>query len=365
MNKTISVSQIDTFASCQYKWEVKYGRGIRVRSNGVSPMALGDVVHVALAAALTHWYFQQDADNSTGYTGIRSAIQDAILLWSEANMPDDRRAANVTGDGDISYDVDHEFYSQWDAMLINAYDIATRTLEDMQLVEHYRVADVENVPIIEYGLSVPLDNDYLFTGKIDAVLHNTLTDTYVVVDWKVRGKFTDLDSEQLNMQIGLYQHALYLQLGLYAPMGVVYQIKNSPPSKPSTNKDGSMSRRKINSDWATYEQALLEAGLDPSDYVEEMRPKFDGVEFWRPLMVVRTLPVTQKLWDNMVAYVHKISGTTVFPRALGYACRTCPFAALCHSELYDYDTEDLMSTRYEYASWSEEREDFDASTDTD
>jgi hypothetical protein len=365
MNKTISVSQIDTFATCQYKWEVKYSRGIRVRSNGVSPMALGDVVHMSLAAGLKHWYTQQDADNSTGYAGIRSAIQDAILLWSEENMPDDKRTTSITGDGDISNDVDTEFYSLWDTMLINAYEIAARTLEDMQIVERYRVADVENVPLIEYKLSVPLDNDYLFTGVIDAVLHDTWSDSYVVMDWKVRGKFTTLESEQLNMQIGLYQHALYLQLGIYAPIGVVYQIKNAPPSKPSLNKDLSMSRRKINSDWPTYEQALLENGLDPMDYIEEMRPKFDGVEFWRPLMVVRTLPITQKLWDNMVAYVYKISSTTVFPRALGYACRTCPFAALCHSELYDYDTEDLMTTRYEYASWSEEREEIDASTETD
>jgi PD-(D/E)XK nuclease superfamily protein len=357
MEHSISVSQIDTFSSCQYKWEVKYKRGIRVRSGEVGPMALGDVVHTALAAGLHNWFDQLKSKEVTGYEEINTVMQAAIISWADEKMPDDKRVPVITDDGTMSFDIDHDYYSEWNVMITSAYDIATRTLQNMRLVEDYTFGDFDEYPLIEHTLSVPLGGDYVFTGVVDAVLYNTVTGNYVVIDWKVRGKFTDLDSEQLNMQIGLYQHALYLQLGLYAPMGVVYQIKNSPPSKPSTNKDGSMSRRKINSDWPTYEQALLEAGLEPSEYIEEMLPKFDGVEFWRPLLVVRTLPITQKLWDNMVEYVNKINSTTIFPRAFGYACRTCPFAALCHSELYDYDTEDLMSTRYEYASWSTESED--------
>jgi hypothetical protein len=107
-----------------------------------------------------------------------------------------------------------------------------------------------------------------------------------------------------------------------------------------------MSRRKITSDWPTYEATLLEKGLDPADYIEEMQPKLADVEFFRPIMVFRSAEIAKIFWANMLSYAITIIDTEKFPMALGYACRNCQFAALCQARIYGYDEEVLFEDKF-------------------
>ncbi len=354
----ISVSQIGTFLSCSYKWQLTYQKNLRVRSTDVGPASLGTVVHYGIAAGLREYWERTSQHLITGYWELGSVIHNAINDWDEQNRTEGKTTFGVV-DGKPCQVPDLAFYAEWGAMVTNAKALALRTLESLELIENYDVVDTEYflgvaeelVPLIEFKMVQDVQGtDFEFAGVIDAVLRNRNTGLIEVIDWKVRRSFTGLDAEQLNSQIGIYQHALRT-LGVDAAVGVVYQIKNEAPKTPGLNKADkngvqAMSRQKITTDWPTYKAALIEAGLNPEDY-EDMAEKLSDVEWFRPLMVIRTERVTTALWENMVEHARRISEETRFPRSWGYPCQHCHFKEWCQAELYDYDTDELLEERYE------------------
>ena len=352
----ISKSQIDTFLTCAYKWHIQYVQGLRSRSYELGPAALGDVVHTGLAAALNTFALDYQQGVTSEYYLLDRSIKAAIEHWDSENRPQDKEVLAYNSEGEVVFVDDIEFYTEWDEMLSDAFQIARRTIRNLRLIDNYVPVFIDDEPIIEYRIELKIpETKFEFVGVIDAVLHNLTTGLFEVIDWKVRRSFTDTDAEELNSQIGIYQYALR-QLGIDAPMGVVYQIKNKPPRYPSLNKNETMSRQKIITDWDTYKEALLVNGLDPSDYLD-MKDKLAEVEFYRPLLVVRSHEVTDLLWLNMIAHAERIDNETIFPRAYGYPCRNCPFNALCQAELYGYDLETVIEDRYEYAQWVDTEDD--------
>src|SRR5690606_14242325 len=72
---------------------------------------------------------------------------------------------------------------------------------------------------------------------------------------------------------------------------ITYQIASKPPAVPSLlaargKTEPKMSRARIATTWEKYRQCVIDAGLDPDDYYEEMFPKLN-VEFVRPLIAFR------------------------------------------------------------------------------
>lgn len=360
MKNTISISQIGTFQDCQYKWYIKYAENIRRRKGELSPSSIGSAVHAGLAAALNTLDGMRKSHlrSENKQKKLITSAQIAIRNWSVANKADSKEVPMfVDEDENIIMGIDEGYETAWAQMIEDACLIAERTIINMDLVNRYEVVRYNGLPLIEHKIEVDLSlalgwppDSYGFVGIIDAVLLDKLTGAVCVVDWKLHGRFTDLNSEMLNSQIAVYQHALRLKYGINAQLGIVYQIKRDPPRKPTLNKDKSMSRRKINSDWPTYKAALIEAGLRPEDYEEEMAPKLADVEFYRPLMVFRTEQITQKFWDNLLKFARTLIKTDKFPMALGYSCRRCVFAALCNARIYELDTEGLFEDLYEYVT---------------
>lgn len=370
----ISKSQIDTFLSCAYKWYLQYKRGIRAKTTEIGPASLGDAVHFGIAAALRSYWSWHREYYPIGYAHLDSMIDLAIEKWDAENRPTDKNSVNVSEDGkEFSLVPDAEFYDKWCDMLENARQIVKRTIREIKLLEKYDVVDVrindkglasnngyfkvdaKRVPLIEHQITIQVpDTDFEFSGIVDAVLRNRDTGMVEVIDWKVRRTFTGMDAEVLNAQIGLYQYALST-LGVDTQVGVIYQIKNEAPKTPTLNKDGTMSRRKIITDWFTYEKALLAEGLDPAEYAD-MREKLIEVEFYRPIMVIRTQAVTDALWSNMVEHARRISDEKRFPRSYGYPCRHCPFNLICQGELYGYDVDEIIASNYEVVNRPQESE---------
>lgn len=352
----ISVSQMNEFQKCNYSWFLKYRLGLRQRREDVAPATLGSAVHVGLEAAMRALAEVQGSLRVTpGYLTVFA--DKAIDAWDKAKRPDDKTVVRADGMR-LVVERDEAFYDDWQDLIATAKGLVYRTLQDLD-PDRYVVVCLDGEPLIEYDIVVPIDGtQFVFAGKADVVLRDKLTGMVEVIDWKVRRSLAALESEQLNAQIGLYQHALRL-LGVEAHMGTVYQIKNHLPKQPKLNKDDTMSRANISSDWPTYRDALVAAGLDPNDYLD-MRDKLADKEFFRPLRVVRTEDTTAALWQNLVAYAEIIEGADEFPRSYGYPCKSCVFAAWCSAELYGYDTDALLDDHYELiGSESEEEVDDD------
>lgn len=353
---TISVSQIGAFQDCQYKWQLMYKEGVRIRKGELTPSAVGSVFHEGIAAALKTLFAQQQRKRKlkhvTAHKYIMAAVEKAIRAWHDDNYVE-KQMPIVDADNGLVMVTDTNYEIAWANMLSNSHKLVERTIVNLDLINRYEVVGLNGQPLVEFWLEVDLSEPlnfepktFAFAGVVDAVMYDKETGLTAVFDWKLHKRFTTLESEQLSSQIALYQHALRVQYGIKTELGIVYQIKSEPPRKPERNKDGSMSRRKITSDWQTYEDELILFGLNPDDYRDEMHPKLSEIEFYRPLMVFRTADITQIFWDNLIKFGLTITQTSHFPMALGYSCRTCPFAKLCTSRIYGYDETELFDTAY-------------------
>lgn len=330
----MSISQAGTFQSCAYKWQLEYQFGVRRRTQGVGPSALGSLVHLALAAALRkYWEFQNSkewvADEAKMFYA-KSAAADAIVLWNEENNPN-MKSRVLVGDLELSFTEDDEKVAAWADMLDNARMVTFRIIDELNIPRNYEIVSVfhasdkdiigEEVPLVEHWLELEVPGtNFVFRGIVDAVLRNRENGQLEVVDWKTRKAFTQVQEEQLNMQLGIYQYMLWHLYGLNVPLSTVYQVKSYLP-KVTTNMDGTPNKRAAN------------------------------FEFSRPLTVVRNLEIQGRLWDNLVRHAHRIDDArrnpTDQPRAYGRACAWCTFNDLCLAELNGHDSAYLLNTMYE------------------
>lgn len=357
MSKTMSVSQIGTFNDCKYKWKLMYKDGIRVKSYGLSSATLGSAFHEGMAGALRQLYLTQQTKHKPHNSALIIAGKAAIMRWSEENKPE-RAPVVALEDNKVVLNEDVDFEQSWTDMIEGAKVLVANAILELDLAENYRVVDVRFggedetaevwEPLIEFEIRMSLAPDYEFVGVLDAVLYNRNTGMNEIFDWKTRKTFSEPEIEHLQMQLALYQYALNTVYNLDVPIAVLFQVKNEVPKHPQLNMNGTMSRRKIVTTWEIYKTALIKAGLNPSDYEDEMIPKLADVEFYRPIIIVRSHDTLLKIWKNFLSHFRTITDSVEYPKAYGYACKSCPFAALCNAELYDFDTNDLFETRYEY-----------------
>lgn len=372
MTQRISVSQIQTASECAYKWYLTYVKGVQRRPGEITPSALGDLVHKGLAAAFIKLAELQQQKGFYKHKGkfsldkvhaeIVTAAEEEIAVWDQRNRPDEKTTFSYN-ENSVDVVIDELFYINWKRMVDNAVKLVDNTLHRMAAAERIKVLTYLGKPMVEFNIEVDITEDLrrdwnflshdpvTFSGKIDLVYEDIMTGNKVLIDFKVRRNFTGDSSEDLAAQLAIYQYILAAGYQINVPMAVVYQIKNDAPRKPELNKPDkngkrSMSRAKITSTWEMYKDALLEAGLDPYDYEEEMKPKFAAIEYFRPVISFRQIDLLQKFWDNFIDQTRAILQKTVYPRAYGYACRACPFNDYCRAELYNDDMEELFETKY-------------------
>ena len=186
-----------------------------------------------------------------------------------------------------------------------------------------------------------------FEGYVDLVIREKSTGFVFLVDFKVRASLLERPEEDYDQQMALYQFLLGLQ-GIQTMGSIIYQIKSSIPKKPSLNKNGTMSRSEISSDWDTYRSALIDANLEPSDYLD-MREKLSEKQFQKPIKTYRTPETVIAFWENAVQLVREIqvfderSTQTIAPRSFNqFNCPSCGMKALCRAEFENQPTDHLF-----------------------
>lgn len=360
---TLSYSQMSSHSTCARKYELEYVHRLRLKRGDVQQSSLGDLVHHGIAAALKQfWNYQVSFPDVIRNKGIKKGKLILVSSWQNALKYAAREAISTRVEQSLPVipvlqleGTEVSIEATWSALADDASLIVNNLIDELDLFNNYRVAEafIDNgerlipQPVIEFALSAELTDNARFSGVVDAVLFNIATGQYELIDWKVRSRFTTYENEVLNGQLALYQHVLGSQYNIDVPTAITYQIKNKAPRKPGINKNGSMSRQAIVSTWAIYENALLEVGLNPDDYRDEMQPKLSGVQFFEPIRVTRLPVTTQNFWDNAVAFANVIANQTQFPMALGYPCRSCAFAQLCTARMMGYNEEELIEAAYE------------------
>lgn len=340
--QSISVSQVSTFQACSKKWQLQYVEGLEPKEQDTAPTTLGTMFHLGMATALKAFFYGATAEEA-----LQSATE-AIADWAVDNEPA-AKTVNVFDMDTNTFNAqsDEQFYTTWALMCVTATELVRRTWDNYDIDQRYSVVAYNGEPMVEWRLEHRFAN-MTFVGLVDAVLFNKHTGLTEVIDWKTRKNFTETLDEDLNMQTALYQYILYKEYDVEVAVSTIIQVKSELPRSPKLNKDGSMSRQLITSDWATYRQALYAVGLNEDDYLD-MIPKLNSVEFFKETSVVRNSATLYTFWINFLLHVKRLvaaEASNDFPAAYGYACKFCQFRRLCEGELHGYDLESIIDTEY-------------------
>ena len=320
----LSFSQISTYLRCRQGWWYTYQENLVPRMDA-RPLSLGSAVHIGLATALREHHY--------GRMLVEDGVRKGVESWKEQELARE--------------DLFEEEIEATHQVATDAEQIAIRTLRKLPIDEWETVIDPAGIPMIEYYFTILLKGWGGFHGYIDWVGWHKPTDQIWLVDWKVRKSFQPHEAEEVNLQNAAYQYAIF-QVLRKLPVGTItFQISDKPPAKPRLNKDGTMSRALIKTDWETYKAALLEAGLNPDDYLD-MAEKLSTVEFFRPVKEYRTLDTVRRVWEGIIEpTAREIRSNKIVVRNLGHrTCNGCAYRQLCLAELGGGDAEYIRETHY-------------------
>jgi hypothetical protein len=321
----LSYTQIAEFLCCRYRYELRYGLGIRPRLREEAP-SIGDLVHRIVADEL----WRQATGEAPPFT---QTVEERWQFEQLRSFP-----------FEVGSEAHNAYLSRLEGMRVDARGIAARAIGSLDF-ERYRTVIWEDQPMIERtlrtGSGIPARWD-TYVGILDWVVEDRQSGGIWLIDFKVRKTLRSMQQEETNLQLASYQFLLS-EIGIQTTGSIALQIKAEPPKRPAVNKDGSLSRARIATDWPTYLACLQERGLDPDEYLE-MRDKLD-VEF------VRSDPVYRKpaeyhaaWWDIIVPAAQELGriGRASY-RSLGsISCQFCDYAALCLEDLRGGDTDGII-----------------------
>lgn len=349
---SLSVSQVSSWLRCRYEWYLGYEKRL-VRKDLKWAPTLGSAVHAGIAAALMCKHMMDKFCLPFNEHGVLiTAVHDGVNKWAK------RMLASVDQD-QVDEELVQVIRDVIDQIMPQAAEIARRTLQHIKVWEWRTLQDKYGRPMIEYRFKIPLRGWRCFQGYVDWVGVHEPTGYKWLVDWKVRGTFQPDDNEEINLQHAAYQFGLLRATGHFLDGTMTVQIADRVPQQPKLNKDGSMSRALIRTDWETYRAALLAAGLDPNDYLD-MRDKLSTVEWVRVSRHHRTVLEAQAVWEGVILPVaaeirskRRRIYRTMSPRV----CRSCVYRDLCLAELWGEDADYIRNTMYhKRGHWDDTRE---------
>lgn len=345
--RRFSYSQINQYMRCPYLWHTQYARGVQRREDPHA-LSLGSAVHVAIAEAI------RIAHHGLSPLDMERRMATTVLQWQEAQ----REKALLNPPFNPA-----EWLLNLEQTAQEALNIAIRAVEYLDLSQ-WETIYLDDEPLIEKSLAVKVFDGSEGLGEVagsielhaivDWVARHIPSNTVWLIDHKVRGQFTTEDADETNLQAAIYQHAL-LQRGIHAVGSMTFQIKNAVPKVPNLNKDGTMSRVKIMTDWDTYSTALVHAGLNPADY-QDMHEKLKDAKFFAQTRAYRSLDEVRITWQNVVKTSVRDMLTTYFNAQLGgiprrcmthLHCSQCYMRLLCMEELRpNPDSETIIREMY-------------------
>lgn len=297
------------FLECQYKWHVRYIRGLDARVDRPAPV-VGSAIHRGVAAV----WLKEDPFG-------------AIRRWFDEQI--------------AGRDLWEEELEQYQNCMADALDV----VEDLLATFPF---DRWNPLAVETEFSRPLLPGYRFGGIIDLLAEDQQTGGIWLIDVKARAALAQPEQEQFDLQLAAYESVLHFH-GTPLLGSQILQVRRKPPAKPTRNKNGSMSRVHIATNWRTYKGSLIEWGLDPDDY-DDMREKLADYESFRHSLVFRPKDEAEAVFEEIVLPVaNRIVGWDEDQMPVRHPNRDCIrcFAfPICSEALKGRDTSFIEETQF-------------------
>ncbi len=329
---TISFSQIAAFLRCRYFWDMSYRRRITRYILRV-PMDKGSAIHHGVSRA---WRLlardQRKGLIRRSLLAYKKRATTAIEEWHAKWIEEHSEGVNDQELQDVKNLVEQ------------ARSIAKMLIDEIDFT-NWRIIWYRGKPLIERELMIKMRGWKGFRTFPDLVAEDREMGGVWVLDWKSRSQFLDVSAEEVNLQFATMQHVLK-RLRIETSGSIDFQIKNTPPSEPKRNKDGSMSRARVATTWPIYRQALIDDGLNPEDYTE-MEDKLD-VPFTLLNRHYRSPAEVDAIWRQIVrpAADAMLDSPTII-RSMSYMnCNGCWGRQFCLGELRGEDTEFMLQTSY-------------------
>ena len=330
----LSVSQILSYLKCQKAWEYSYIQNMTRRIERPY-LTIGKLCHQGMQGAWTAYSNGASVNDSIEYGYKR--MNEYYKKYRET-VP-----------------ILEEEVEIFDGIFNDACVIFTNSYKDFE-PEKYEVVKIGDVPAIELHFKLPIKGTKGLHGFIDLIVKDKNTNQIWLVDYKFRSTLEDPSSESFNMQNAVYMKASEY-LGLQCVGSMTYQYLNQAPSIPKLNKNGTVSRALIKTNWATYASFCASVGQDPNDYAEEMIPKLSSIEWSRPVFEYRSDDMVNNMFDNIITPSIKnitsikkaySKGTMKTNIACMYPmnCRLCSFVEVCQGEIRGYDVEYIKEAEF-------------------
>lgn len=199
-------------------------------------------------------------------------------------------------------------------------------------------------------------------GRVDLVVEDEEGLVWVV-DHKSTGNIPDPNSfHAMDPQLMLYPVGAKKKFGDVA--GIVYNyLRSRPASIPKLNKDGSVSKRRIVTDFPTALRFLKENELDPADYSDFLKPLKKRSPLLRRYRLPREPKVTKQILTDFISTareIHISKQKTQHVRNITKDCSTqCAYHDLCKGELNGFNMSHLRKANFEIREKIEHGDEFD------
>lgn len=310
---TISHSQLTSWRSCQQRWDYAYRQKL-VKFRLERPLYVGNWIHRCLETM----YHPEIQDWRVGHN-------EYIALYNK--LPADERFRLDKGRSKRKSEdpADYEPIPSQVERIVRSYKWYYRKKNERTIATE-----------VEFFLD---RGEYLLHGFIDRIYEDLDMGLIVVQDHK---SVDDVPEESafhtVDPQLSIYFAGAEAAAGVQAQAVEFNYLWSSPPSLPKQNKDGSVSKAEVATDYPTFFRWLKEHGFDPREYSDALVPLMGASPFLRRYRLPREQVVVDRILKDADRTAREILGHPHTVRNLTRACNWCPYAALCRAELFGLDT---------------------------
>lgn len=318
--KKRSHSEMGTFRTCNRKWQHRYKNRYYPKDTP-DALVLGSAFHAAIA----NYLLSHSIPEATLF-----ALESIVRELGEEHEDVERL------NGEVSPLIKYHLPK------INA-DGRYRVVFDSELFEGaWNERDFRYAPMIEFKFSNPR-----FMGYADAVLHDTETDEYVIVDWKLRGSVSSYDKVSMDLQLPFYAGIINM-LGGRIKRAIQWQFKKALPQDARVSKkepkDGQPVEILSPSKATTWDHLVSTLPADWGGDIEELRGKFIEHRYIKGDLYFQyktEVPITREILTNvysnqyytslLIENAEKMVDEGVLMPGLmsSYECARCDYRAIC------------------------------------
>lgn len=331
----LSYSQVKKYRDCRYDWYHHYHEGLRLKEIDDTRLTIGTLGHRGLETA-----FRMHALGNFQDEEIKECMASAIEEQAEEYIEELTKGQELP----------EELASELEESIELAIVCSMRAIDWLNL-ERWEVVTVGGHPLIEHEL---VDEGFRvgkfegFIGYVDVVLREKATGNVFLLDHKFRKSFKSHEEEETSEQFPIYQRLLE-KFGVELSGIATFQIRTAVPAVPEMTKKGSLSKKRIITDWDTYLSAIHACGFNPADY-EGVREWAEKNEFQRLTKQYCGEAQVANVWKGIEITAEEMSRDDLpIYRNLrtGFAgCHNCRMRELCLAELRGADTTWIRNNRY-------------------